>query len=261
MDIWFDFRQTPGAAARGGGSLRTPGTNTAAERRRALGGGQGEGPSPLRSLSERSSGSGWHIDLQTAGAFPSHTSGFTSAAHLCRTLNTCERFFFFYLCGTQVCLILWERWDGPDGPGPHGACGAARRCCLNMLNDIKIEDRLRTDASSLEVLLGECSPPPEPFSSSEHSWTVFSFVEEKKNVNLIKQTLWFCLSVCSRYIWYFGLRSLNCYLNSFFFLCCSTAQKSCFIFDSVRCGSKQASVISAHSFCWVLEDVRTLGIC
>lgn len=101
--------------------------------------------------------------------------------------------FFFYLCGTQVCLILWERWDGPDGPGPHGACGAARRCCLNMLNDIKIEDRLRTDASSLEVLLGECSPPPEPFSSSEHSWTVFSFVEEKKNVNLIKQTLWFCL--------------------------------------------------------------------
>lgn len=101
--------------------------------------------------------------------------------------------FFFYLCGTQVCLILWERWDGPDGPGPHGACGAERRCCLNMLNDIKIEDRLRTDASSLEVLLGECSPPPEPFSSSEHSWTVFSFVEEKKNVNLIKQTLWFCL--------------------------------------------------------------------
>lgn len=100
--------------------------------------------------------------------------------------------FFFYLCGTQVCLILWERWDGPDGPGPHGACGAARRSCLNMLNDIKIEDRLRTDASSLEVLLGECSPPPEPFSSSEHSWTVFSFVEEK-NVNLIKQTLWFCL--------------------------------------------------------------------
>lgn len=184
MDIWFDFRQTPGAAARGGGSLRTPGTNTAAERRRALGGGQGEGPSPLRSLSERGSGSGWHIDLQTAGAFPSHTSGFTSAADLCRTLNTCERFFFFYLCGTQVCLILWERWDGPDGPGPHGACGAARRCCLNMLNDIKIEDRLRTDASSLEVLLGECSPPPEPFSSSEHSWTVFSFVEEKKKCEL-----------------------------------------------------------------------------
>lgn len=170
--------------------------------------------------------------------------------------------FFFYLCGTQVCLILWERWDGPDGPGPHGACGAARRCCLNMLNDIKIEDRLRTDASSLEVLLGECSPPPEPFSSSEHSWTVFSFVEEKKKMwTWLNKLFDFVCFVCSSYIWSFGLRSLNCYLNSFFFLCCSTAQKSCFIFDSVRCGSKQASVISAHSFCWVLEDVRTLGIC
>ncbi len=27
--------------------------------------------------------------------------------------------------------------------------------CLKMLNDIKIEDRLRTDASSLDVLIGE----------------------------------------------------------------------------------------------------------
>ncbi|XP_044030691.1 LIM homeobox transcription factor 1-beta-like isoform X2 [Siniperca chuatsi] len=30
--------------------------------------------------------------------------------------------------------------------------------CLNMLNDIKIEDRLRTDASSLDVLIGGDSP-------------------------------------------------------------------------------------------------------
>lgn len=225
--------------------------------RRRAGGGSVPAALPLSEklrlrMAHRSS-DGWSISIPHIWIYIGRTS-LSDTEHLWT--------FFFYLCGTQVCLILWERWDGPDGPGPHGACGAAWRCCLNMLNDIKIEDRLRTDASSLEVLLGECSPPPEPFSSSEHSWTVFSFVEEKKKMwTWLNKLFDFVCFVCSSYIWSFGLRSLNCYLNSFFFLCCSTAQKSCFIFDSVRCGSKQASVISAHSFCWVLEDVRTLGIC
>lgn len=62
--------------------------------------------------------------------------------------------------------------------------------CLKMLNDIKIEDRLRTDANSLDVLIGESkfflfcmqsrcgflSTPRIRFGTQRHSFYVWQIV-------------------------------------------------------------------------------------
>ena len=86
-------------------------------------GGGGSVPAALPLGEKAPAASGWHIDPQTAGAFPPHTSGFTSADHIPAGLWAPVN--VPVSAELKFALIVWERWDGPDGPGPHGACGAA----------------------------------------------------------------------------------------------------------------------------------------
>lgn len=169
-------------APRGGGSIQTRGASTAAERwRKCSAEGRGR-VSVCYPLGERGSSSEWHSEFMTAGPFSRHTSGVTDglcSADLSRRLKTCEGFstriletnfapFDFCRCPR---LEGFQRWERPRRPGSQGLmeiatsleCAERRvsarnhhtAACLKMLNDINIEDRLRTDASSLDVLIGE----------------------------------------------------------------------------------------------------------